>query len=132
NGAFGRCALYNCIDVGIGICTINMPTPYPGATLLPGVVSVYEHDSQSANFMNVALAVGGMPAQWPVVVSGLHHGDAVGYGSYSVIWARDHYASLTVIGGNLDRGFQMNVATRNANLVGPCFAASLGPVGGTN
>lgn len=66
-------------------------------------------------------------------MDGLHHSDIVGYGVYTVNWARGIYASLNIEGGFFGRAFLMNVAAYNAFVNGTQFASPLGTtVGGAD
>jgi hypothetical protein len=132
--AAGRCAMYNCIDVGLGICAVLAPTPV-NTSYAPGGISVYEEESQSANFADIQQeyqpSPPGAASQYPVVISGLHHTDisgvpqpaTVGYGSYSVMWSRAWFSTLNIIGGNLDRGLVQSSGISNVTLAGTQFAS---------
>jgi hypothetical protein len=119
--------------VGICICPVLAPTPPPGLT--PGGISIYEAESQSANFAYVQglyASAGAGAGIYPFVISGLHHTDIFGYGKYSVTWARGNngvancYASLNIVGGFLGHGFVQNSDLSNVTLEGAQFVSGPG------
>jgi hypothetical protein len=96
---------------------------------IPGSIDFYNHESQSANWLDVDPAIGAS-GQFPVTVSGLHHADIYGVGSYSIRWAANYYSSLNVLSGFLGRGIVHNGPARNVNLIGAQFASANGGLRG--
>ena len=129
----GRAACYNNVDSALGIGFASLRTP--GGGTLPGGLSVHEHESQSANWIEVSAGTVDATTLYPIALAGVHHSDIFGYGAYSVHWSRsgtyDTYTTCAVTGGFFGRGWiQENAVRDNVSFLGPSFAASLGGVSG--
>ncbi len=132
-GSLGRFDCYDCVGSVMGIADACAPGLASAVDVISGIVSLHNHESQSPNVLNVLAGSGTGTPLYPCLVDGLHHSDILGYGVYTVNWARGIYASLNVEGGFFGRAFLMNVAAYNAFVNGTQFAAADGTaVGGTD
>ena len=105
------------------LTTVSGATVYYGANMSPGGVGVFDHESQSSQFLDIENESLVASGSCPIYLANVRHSDIVNTGTFSVRWRRGpqatnlDFTSLVIVGGFLDRGINLPDAVANTSPV---------------